>query len=80
MNRSRTCIVCGRKFPDGQGIVIQIGDRIKLEFHKSRCAARFFRNLAPLLDPECVSRAIDALVKDYRERLSAEIELKRKRL
>ncbi|MEN2999163.1 MAG: hypothetical protein ABDH61_01090 [Acidilobaceae archaeon] len=36
------CIVCGRLFPEGQGIVLSRGNAT-LKFHSSRCAAKFLR-------------------------------------
>ncbi|MCS7107390.1 MAG: hypothetical protein NZ902_04735 [Acidilobaceae archaeon] len=36
------CIMCGRPFPEGQGIVLSKGS-VALRFHSSRCAAKFFK-------------------------------------
>ena len=38
------CIVCGRKFHQGQGIVIEYG-KYRLAFHSSRCASKFLKLL-----------------------------------
>jgi len=57
------CSVCGKVFPEGQGIVIRAGGR-DLVFHKKTCAARFLRELLPLLGGEC-GGAIDSVLKSF---------------
>ncbi|ADV65513.1 hypothetical protein [Desulfurococcus mucosus] len=44
-SRRHRCVVCGRVFPEGQGIVV-VKDGLTLEFHSSRCASKFLRALA----------------------------------
>jgi large subunit ribosomal protein L24e len=64
--RERTCVVCGKKFPEGQGIIIQ-KEGIILEFHSSKCASKFFRRLieeAP--DISCIKNTIKQLIEEYR--------------
>jgi large subunit ribosomal protein L24e len=64
--RERICVVCGKKFPDGQGIVIHKDDII-LEFHSSKCASKFFKRLleeAP--DISCIKNTIKQLLEEYK--------------
>jgi len=60
------CIVCGRVFPEGQGIVVKTGS-IVLEFHSSRCASKFFRNLLERIPGEEIQPYIKKLVEEYEE-------------
>jgi len=54
------CSVCGKVFPEGQGIVIRFGDE-DLVFHKRTCAVKFLRELIPLLGQDCSNAAKSAL-------------------
>ncbi|MEM4512226.1 MAG: hypothetical protein QXK97_02875 [Acidilobaceae archaeon] len=51
-------MVCGRPFPEGQGVVLARGG-FTLEFHSSRCAYRFFKLLFERLDYSCLAVARD---------------------
>ncbi|MCS7099381.1 MAG: hypothetical protein RMH84_01240 [Sulfolobales archaeon] len=51
------CVVCGRVFPRGQGIVIRVEDR-ELAFHSSKCAARFYKMLIDRGSKEVISESI----------------------
>jgi len=61
-----TCIVCGRPFHEGQGIVIRRGDLV-LEFHSARCASKFLRLLVERSDASCVEGPIKQISKELRE-------------
>lgn len=61
------CIVCGRSFPDGQGIVLSRRD-LYLSFHSSRCASRFLRRL--IMDSEdidCLEKQVNTILKEFEE-------------
>jgi len=63
----RKCIVCGKIFPDGQGIVL-VRETLVLEFHSRRCMVKFFKRVfeeAP--DINCIREYIEKLVKEYKE-------------
>lgn len=62
------CMVCGRYFHEGQGIVIPY-QGLTLEFHSARCASRFLRRLLEEIDPSCGRPAVARLVDEYRESL-----------
>ncbi len=64
------CSVCGKVFPEGQGIVMKFRDR-DLFFHKRTCAVRFLRELIPLLQKDCsspVERVLESFSKAIEER------------
>lgn len=71
--RRHTCVVCGRVFPEGQGVVIKAGD-VDIAFHSSRCAAKFLRMLVDKGSKEVVSaslrlaRELETLLAERRER------------
>lgn len=67
----RTCLVCGRRFHEGQGVVVKVRGGV-LEFHSSRCASRFLRRLLEEYGGEdCMVRAVRALEEEYRRAVGA---------
>ena len=64
-----TCIVCGKPFHEGQGVVVEVRGRI-LEFHSSRCASKFLRRLLEAGE-DCVERAAARVAGEYEETLKA---------
>lgn len=72
-----TCVICGRSFHQGQGIVIRRGD-IVLAFHSSRCAAKFLRLLMERADADCLSRPSQQLLRELQEALRSRVERSRK--
>ncbi len=75
--RRLTCIVCGRRFPEGQGVVMEIGG-VRLEFHSKACALKFMRSFVEHLEPGEARRAVNETLREYRERLKALEEQRRK--
>ncbi len=64
------CSVCGKVFPEGQGIYVKIRDK-EIFFHKKTCATRFLKELLPLLGEGCidtVDRVLDSFLKAIEER------------
>ncbi len=73
------CIMCGRIFPEGQGIVITYGKTI-LSFHSNRCASKFFRLLLERVPPEELERYIKRLIEEQEDRLRSLEEIKKKKI
>ncbi len=71
------CIVCGRRFPEGQGIVISRAG-ITLHFHSSRCAAKFLRLLIERMDEGEAKRVLKELKEELRKNLEEKRKLKAK--
>jgi len=69
------CLVCGRRFPEGQGIVLYKAGT-PLYFHSSRCAAKFLRLLLENLEDACAKPALQETVSA----LKAALEARRKRV
>ena len=73
------CLVCGRFFHNGQGIVVSVrGGR--LYFHSSRCAARFLRRLLEEHPEDCIVSAVRSLEEDYLKALKEAEERSKKRI
>ena len=62
------CIVCGRKFPEGQGITIVKGG-VVLHFHSSRCAAKFLKALLENVDDSCITKGLKETVNEFQKLL-----------
>lgn len=68
--RSYACIVCGRKFPEGQGIVLSRGG-VTLHFHSSRCAAKFLRRLIENSSDSCIAESLKETLEAFTRALDA---------
>ena len=77
--KKHTCIICNRKFPEGQGIIIDYGGK-KLEFHSSRCASKFLRILLERVPKDILKGYIDRIVDEVRERREIELKTRMKRI
>lgn len=73
------CIVCGRKFPSGQGVVIKIGNEL-FEFHSNRCFAKFARILLERLPQDEVRGYVKRLKDEFDEALVQKSKSKSKKL
>ena len=71
-----TCIVCGRTFYEGQGIVYGIKGT-RLYFHSKACAYKFFKDLIELSNPDCLN--LKDVLKKYEE-LAEQREKKAKKV
>ena len=60
------CIVCGRVFPEGQGIVIERGG-ITLAFHSKTCAVKFFKLMVETMDEGEFKKVARSLIKEFEE-------------
>ncbi len=70
------CVVCGKKFPEGQGIVIKVRD-ITLAFHKKTCFVRFFKSFIDVVDPGCFDKYAKKILAEYEEFLKKKTVSKR---
>ncbi|MET1160743.1 MAG: hypothetical protein ABWW65_07270 [Thermoprotei archaeon] len=73
------CLICGRVFPRGQGIIINYGD-ILLTFHSNRCASKFLRILLENLPREEMIKYVKRLHEELTEKLRVLEERKSKRI
>ncbi len=73
------CLTCGRVFPEGQGIVIKIAGET-LEFHSSKCFAKFARELLSRLPQDEIKGYIKKIREEYEEVLEQKRKLKSKKI
>ncbi len=62
------CIVCGRKFPRGQGITLVIGGK-EYAFHSKRCALKFLRRVLEEIDEGILTKVFNNVAKEFAEEL-----------
>ncbi len=60
------CIVCGRKFPYGQGIIVSRAG-ITLTFHSKSCLTKFFKLFIENLDEKEFKKASRVVVEEFRK-------------
>jgi len=73
------CIVCGRKFPLGQGIIVNICG-FTLRFHSKNCAVKFFRVFASRLTGDEAKRVTKEVIDEFLSKLNEQRKLKSKKL
>lgn len=75
--RMYECVVCGRKFPHGQGIVIHKSG-VTLYFHSKACAAIFFKLFIERVDESCTKGVLREILEELNEALKKRRESVRK--
>lgn len=73
------CIVCGRVFPEGQGVVLRSGE-ITLLFHSNRCASKFLKILLEKLPPDEAKPYLTKIVDELDEVLKAKAKARAKKI
>ncbi len=79
MRERITCIVCGRKFPKGQGIVLRVGGK-DYPFHSKTCALKFLKRVIEEMDQDTIRKAFDSVEKEFREELRLRTEKTAKKI
>ncbi len=78
MSKSK-CVVCGRLFPEGQGMVLRSGEVI-LSFHSSKCASKFLKILLEKLPPDEAKPYLTKIADELNEVLRAKARAKAKKI
>ena len=73
------CIVCGRIFYEGQGIVIKYGGTT-LYFHSNRCASKFLRQLFERVPAEELEKYVKRIVEENLEKIRTLEKAKAKKI
>jgi len=73
------CMVCGRKFPLGQGVIINMCG-FTLKFHSKSCAMKFFRVFASRLTGDEAKKVTKEVIDEFLSRLKEQRKLKSKKL
>ncbi len=68
MGRKFKCVICGRPFPEGQGVIVSRGG-LTLTFHSSRCAYKFFKLFMERLDEKHFADIARSLVSELEKML-----------
>ncbi len=78
--KKHECIVCGRKFPHGQGVIVKLG-KLELTFHSNKCVSKFFRLLVERMeDTNVIERIARQLIRELAEKRKRLNELKKKKI
>lgn len=73
------CLVCGRVFPEGQGIILHLGDEI-LEFHSAKCFSKFAKALLERIPLDGIKGYIKKTREEYEDLLLEKSKLKSKKI
>ncbi|MFN3267802.1 MAG: hypothetical protein ACK416_00920 [Zestosphaera sp.] len=79
MGEKLTCVVCGRKFSVGQGILISFG-RNTYNFHSKTCALKFVKKVLESLDPSELEKTSDKVAEEYSKILKEKTEKTAKKI
>ncbi len=80
MTEKYTCTTCGRKFPKGQGVIIEL-EKTLLTFHSTRCATKFFKLLIERVEnKDIIERTARQLIRELDEQRKKIEEVKKKKI
>ncbi len=77
MTEKLTCIVCGKKFPKGQGIIIDIEGK-SYSFHSKSCALKFLRRVIDEAQDLGIKKVMDEVEREFIEERRKREELRKK--
>lgn len=77
MGEKNVCLVCGRTFPQGQGVRITIKGSDYF-FHSKACAYKFLREIVLSSDADCISDVIKDVKRKYEDILEKKREASKK--
>jgi hypothetical protein len=73
------CVVCGRVFPEGQGIILRVDDDV-IPLHSSKCATKFLRSVVERLEPSVARGIIKDVKKEFHELLEKRLKESSKKI
>ncbi|HIC98913.1 MAG TPA: hypothetical protein EYP08_04550 [Pyrodictiaceae archaeon] len=73
--KKHTCIVCGRAFPEGQGIILRRAN-MELAFHSKTCLTKFFKLFIENLDEGCFKKAAKEAIRSFEEQRKTRMKTK----
>jgi len=79
MTEKVICIVCGRKFPRGQGVVLTI-DNKEYAFHSKRCVIKFMKRVIEELDKSVIKSVFDRVAGEFEKELESARERTAKKI
>ncbi|AOL15641.1 hypothetical protein BFU36_01595 [Sulfolobus sp. A20] len=79
MDNKYICSICGRTFPEGQGIKIEIVGE-KLYFHSKSCAYKFLKEVILNSDSDCIGSSVKNIQRKYKEILEDKAKKAQKKI
>ncbi|MEO3994070.1 MAG: hypothetical protein QN229_07195 [Desulfurococcaceae archaeon TW002] len=79
MSEKLVCVVCGRKFSVGQGILISFG-KSTYNFHSKTCALKFVKKILENLEPSELEKTADKVAEEYSKILKEKAERTAKKI
>ncbi len=73
------CNVCGKVFPEGQGITLRVDDEV-ITLHSKRCAVKFLKAFVDDLDPAVSKESVRRVKKNFEEILSKRSSITSKKI
>jgi hypothetical protein len=73
------CVVCGRVFSEGQGIILRVNDDV-IPLHSSKCATKFLRSVVERLEPSVARGIIKDVKKEFHELLEKRLKESSKKI
>jgi len=73
------CIVCGKKFPKGQGVLLNLYN-VELAFHSKSCALKFFKTLFSKIEYGLIGNYVEATINEFREKIADDRKRKAKNI
>lgn len=79
MGEKLACVVCGRKFSVGQGILLSFGKNT-YNFHSKTCALKFVKKVLESLESSELERIADKVAEEYSKILKEKAEKTAKKI
>jgi len=73
------CVVCGKVFPEGQGILIKVDDLV-VPLHSKRCAVKFLMKVIDELDPNKSKELLKRVKELFEEELKEGVKRRSKKI
>ncbi len=73
------CLVCGRKFYEGQGVVFTVNQKM-YAFHSKSCALKFLRRVLEEIDDSILAKVFEDVKKEFESELREKLERRSKRI
>ncbi|MEM0014373.1 MAG: hypothetical protein QXS42_03655 [Zestosphaera sp.] len=67
------CIVCGRKFSQGQGVVVTLGGR-SYSFHSKGCALKFLKKVLEGVEQQKILEVAERVAEEFKTVLKEKAE------
>ena len=73
------CVVCGRVFYEGQGVILNIAGK-DIVLHSKSCALKFVKSLLEKIESSHLAPAVKETLKEFEEALKRHVEATKKKI